>query len=155
VGVNSLASSDELGDFLRRHHRAVLFCRDELDLPIGYPMRTVAYADQQLLFTTYSKSAKVRNLSAHSDVACLVVSEAGPEGGWLSMRGRADVYQPSAAEVAALVPASSPDHRVQDAIVHKVRDRLARGKRCVIRVSIDVIVDAYLAPKSGSDDAAT
>jgi hypothetical protein len=121
-------------------------------MPTGYAMRTLGYADRQLLFTTYTKSAKVQNMRADPSVACVVLAESQPEKAWVSIRGTAVIHQASPAEVEALIPASSSDPRVPDAMVAKVRDRLTTGKRCIVRVTIDDIVCS--AGLSEGDDAA-
>jgi hypothetical protein len=66
----------------------------------------------------------------------------------------AEVYQPCPAEVDALIPTSSPDTRVPDSVVTKVRDRLLTGQRCIIRLNVQRIVAASLVSASdvGIDD---
>jgi hypothetical protein len=60
----------ELVEFLRRNHRAFLFCRDDDGHPIGYAMRTITYEPDQLYFAAYTKSAKIRHLLADPEAAC-------------------------------------------------------------------------------------
>ena len=121
-------------DFIRTNHRAFLFCRDGAQRPIGYAMRSVAYrsATRCLYFATYAKSAKVRHLRSAPEVACLI----GDGEGWVSVGGLAHVYQPSAAEIDELIGESSPDQRVPDSVVTKVRDRLLSGKRCFVGLTL-------------------
>jgi hypothetical protein len=121
-------------EFIRTNHRAFLFCRDGAQRPIGYAMRSVAYrpATRCLYFATYAKSAKVQHLRSAPEVACLI----SDDGGWVSICGLARVYQPSAAEVGELIGESSPDQRVPDSVVTKVRDRLLSGKRCFIGLTL-------------------
>lgn len=137
-----MSGATTFGEFLHQHRRAFLFCWDRANVPIGYPMQTLAFADGSLLFTAYTKSAKVRNLRANPAVTCLVVSDDDPMNTWVSVRGRASTHRPSLCEVDTLVPASSPDPRVPKSVVDKVRDRLVSGKRCIIRVRVDEIVGA-------------
>ncbi|TVS90066.1 pyridoxamine 5'-phosphate oxidase family protein [Mycobacterium helveticum] len=124
----------DIVEFIRANHRVFLFCRDGARRPIGYAMRSVAYhpATRSLAFTTYAKSAKVRHLQSAPEVACLI----GDDEGWVSVSGVAHVYQPSATEVDELIGERSPDQRVPDAVVTKVRDRLLTGKRCVIGLTL-------------------
>jgi Pyridoxamine 5'-phosphate oxidase len=121
-------------EFIRTNHRAFLFCHDGAQRPIGYAMRSVAYrsATRCLYFATYAKSAKVQNLRSDPEVACLI----GDDEGWVSVVGLAHVYQPSAAEVDELIGESSPDQRVPEPVVTKVRDRLLSGKRCFIGLTL-------------------
>jgi Pyridoxamine 5'-phosphate oxidase len=121
-------------EFIGANHRAFLFCRDGARRPIGYAMRSLAYrcTTRSLFFATYAKSAKVQHLRSASEVACLI----GDDEGWVSVCGRAQVYQPSAAEVDELIGDSSPDQRVPASVVTDVRDRLLSGKRCFITVTL-------------------
>ncbi|MEM6108737.1 pyridoxamine 5'-phosphate oxidase family protein [Mycobacterium sp. 050272] len=143
--LSPMAASPDVTDFLCSHHRAFLFCRDAAGEPTGYAMRTVAYRGGELLFATYTKSAKVRNMRARPEVACLVQS--GPEhtASWVSVRGRAAIYLPARDEVDALMTSASSDARVPDAVVATVRDRLISGKRCIIRVAVEKVVASNLA----------
>jgi hypothetical protein len=129
-------------EFIRANHRVFLFCRDDARRPIGYAMRSVAYrpATRALAFTTYAKSAKVKHLRSAPEVACLI----GDDEGWVSVSGLARIYQPSAAEVDGLIGERSPDQRVPDAVVTKVRDRLLSGKRCVIGLTLTEVRAAAL-----------
>ena len=132
----------DIVEFIRANHRVFLFCRDGARRPIGYAMRSVAYhpAARSLAFTTYAKSAKVQRLRSAPEIACLI----GDDEGWVSVSGFARVYQPSAAEVDELIGERSPDQRVPDAVVTKVRDRLLSGKRCVIGLTLTAVRDADL-----------
>ena len=128
--------------FIQSTHRAFLFCRDSSQRPIGYAMRSVAYrpATRSLAFATYVKSAKVAQMRSVPEVACVI----GDQQGWISVRGLAHVYRPSAAEVDELIGDSSPDQRVPEPVVTKVCDRLLSGKRCLIRLAITEICAADL-----------
>jgi uncharacterized pyridoxamine 5'-phosphate oxidase family protein len=131
-----------LVDFLRSNHRAFLFCRDEGGHPIGYAMRSITYEPRRLYFATYTKSAKVRHLLADSDVACVVVSEDRAGQGWpswVSLRGRAEIYRPSPAEIESMLQRSSPEVRVPDSVIAKVHDRLLSGKRSLIRLDVEEV----------------
>jgi hypothetical protein len=124
----------DIAEFIRANHRVFLFCRDGARRPIGYAMRSVAYrpATRCLSFATYAKSAKVQHLRSAPEVACLI----GDDECWVSVSGVARVYQPCATEVDELIGDSSPDHRVPESVVTKVRDRLLSGKRCVIGLTL-------------------
>ena len=128
--------------FIGANHRVFLFCRDGARRPIGYAMRSIAYrpATRSLSFATYAKSAKVQHLRSAPDVACLI----GDDEAWISVRGLAHVYQPSAAEVDELIGEPSPDQRVPDLVVTKVRDRLLSGKRCFIGLTLTEVRAADL-----------
>jgi hypothetical protein len=156
LDVPPAAVSPDVTDFLSRHHRAFLFCRDLAGEPTGYAMRTVAYRGGELLFATYIKSAKVRNIRARPEVACLVQSGAEQNASWVSVRGHAEIDLPARDEVDALLASASSDARVPDAVVATVRDRLISGKRCIIRVAVNEIVASNLMAARGSgNDRAT
>jgi hypothetical protein len=137
-----LLNAPDVVEFIRTNHRAFLFCRDGAQRPIGYAMRCVAYrsATRCLYFATYAKSAKVQHLRAAPEVACLI----GGDEGWVSVCGLAHVYQPSAAQVDELIGEGSPDQRVPDSVVAKVRDRLLSGKRCFVALTLSEVRAADL-----------
>jgi uncharacterized pyridoxamine 5'-phosphate oxidase family protein len=130
-----------LVDFLRRNHRAFLFCRDEGGQPIGYAMRSITYEPGRLYFATYTKSAKVRHLLADPEAACVVTSEDRAESwpSWVSLQGHAEVYRPSAVELETMLERSSPEERVPESVVAKVHDRLLSGKRSFIRLEVEAV----------------
>jgi hypothetical protein len=129
--------------FLRRNHRAFLFCRDEGGHPIGYAMRSITYEPGRLFFVTYTKSAKVRHLLSDPDVACVVMGEDEGVGAgrlpWTSLQGRAEIYRPTPAEIATMLERSSPEMRVPESVIAKVHDRLLSGKRSFIRLDIEEV----------------
>jgi hypothetical protein len=129
-------------EFIRANHRVFLFCHDGARRPIGYAMRSIAYrsAIRCLYLATYDKSAKVQHLRSTPEAACLI----GDDEGWVSVCGLAHVYQPSAAEVDELIGESSPDQRVPESVVAKVRDRLLSGKRCFIGLTLTEVRAADL-----------
>lgn len=127
-------------EFMHRNHRAFLFCRDESGRPIGYAMHSVRCEPGLLYFTTYAKSAKVKHLVADPAVACIVLGQQdGHDGPWVSVRGTAEIYQPSVAEIDEMIGARPADERVAESVVAKVRDRLISGKRSLIRVAVDEV----------------
>ncbi|WP_234825440.1 MULTISPECIES: pyridoxamine 5'-phosphate oxidase family protein [Mycolicibacter] len=132
-------------EFTRKHRRAVLFCRDDSGQPIGYAMHSIRAEPGNLYFSTYAKSAKVGHLRADPAVACILLSDQDANDTvWVSVRGVAEVYQPSKEEVDEMTGAGSSDHRVPDSVVAKVRDRLIDGKRSMIRVTLDEVCAARL-----------
>jgi uncharacterized pyridoxamine 5'-phosphate oxidase family protein len=127
-------------EFMRRNRRAFLFCRDESGRPVGYAMHSIGYEPGRLYFTTYAKSAKMKHLVANPAVACVVLGpQGGHDGPWLSVRGTAEIYQPSVAEVDEMIGVRPSDGRIPDTVVAKVRDRLISGKRSLIRIAVNEI----------------
>lgn len=155
--VRTQLDSPYVADFMTLNHRVFLFCRDDDGRPIGYAMRSIAYdaATHWLFFATYTKSAKVRHLRADPDVACLVLPDepSGDDTDWVSVRGTAEIYCPSATEIDAMIDTAQPDSRVPDAVAAKVKARLLSGKRSFIRLTLDEVRAAHLSviPVSGQD----
>lgn len=138
-------------EFMRRNRRAVLFCRDESGRPIGYAMHSVGCEPGRLYFTTYAKSAKVKHLIADPAVACIVLGQQDTHNGpWVSVRGTAEIYQPSVTEVDEMIGARPSDGRIAESVVVTVRDRLISGKRSFIRVAVDEVRAARL-PSTNDD----
>lgn len=131
------ADESMLATFLARNHRTFLFCRDDSGQPIGYAMRSITFHHGALYFTTYTRSAKVRRLTADPGVACVVLQEDG--SGWVSLQGRAEVYRPDRDEIEKMLARSSPETKVSDEIIVKVHDRLRSGKRSFIRIVIEEV----------------
>jgi uncharacterized pyridoxamine 5'-phosphate oxidase family protein len=129
-----------LSEFLRNNHRAFLFCRDQSARPIGYAMQSIGCDAACLYFTTYARSPKVRHLRADPAAACVVLGQPdSADPSWVSVRGTADVYRPSAEEIDEMIGAGTSDGRVPDSVVAGVRDRLISGTRCFIRLSLDEV----------------
>jgi uncharacterized pyridoxamine 5'-phosphate oxidase family protein len=123
---------------LDEHADIVIFCRDSAGKPIGYPTRIAARRGEELLFSTYAKSAKVRHLNADPRVALLSMR---PEGDdtvrWVRMTGRSEIWAPNEAEVDELFGTGGHESRVPDTVGALVRQRTLEGKRVMVRVSID------------------
>jgi hypothetical protein len=144
--------------FLERNRRSFIFCLDEARRPIGYAMNHLGYRDGELLFTTYRKSAKVGHLLADPQLTCTVTSEHPDDAGrWVTLRGIALIYAPTADDIEVLMPASgSGDRRVAPEVGHKVRDRLLSGKRVLIRMAVTDVFAAYLSSEvTASDETAS
>jgi len=124
-------------DFLRETPDVVLFCRDRSGAPIGYPMRTVAVLPDRLCFTTYRKSAKVRNLERDPRTAVLASRWSDADVRWVHVAGIAEIMAPSEDDLDALFgkeDAGTRDPRVPAGMSGHVRQRLREGKRIVVAV---------------------
>ena len=121
-------------DFLRAHTRTFLLTLRPDGAPTCHPMVGL-WRDGALWLNTYRKSAKVRNLTAEPRVACVVVTDDDePRFRGVVLRGRAEVVP------APIAPAGGPDARaarppgVGAEVTHRVRARLAEGKRVLVRI---------------------
>ena len=121
-------------DFLRLHTRTFLVTLRPDGAPACHPMVGL-WRDGALWLNTYRKSAKVRNLTAEPRVACVVVTDDDePRFRGVVLRGRAEVVP------APVAVAGGPDARaarppgVSAEVTHRVRARLAEGKRVLIRI---------------------
>jgi nitroimidazol reductase NimA-like FMN-containing flavoprotein (pyridoxamine 5'-phosphate oxidase superfamily) len=116
----------------------VLFCRDITGRPIGYPMRTSAVAPEALTFTTYRKSAKVRNIERDPRVCVFARTEVDCALRWVSVEGRARIVAPSEEEIQLIFGDSVGDvsvsGRVPTGMNAFVQQRLREGKRILLEV---------------------
>jgi general stress protein 26 len=118
----------------------VLFCRDIAGRPIGYPMRTSAVALEALTFTTYRKSAKVRNIERDPRVCVFARSGVDCALRWVSVEGRARIVTPSEEEIQRIFGDSvvqrdvSVSGRVPTGMNAFVQQRLREGKRILLEV---------------------
>lgn len=122
----------EVEEFLRRNTRTFLLTIRPDGSPTGHPMIGL-YRRGALYFSTYGKSAKVRNLSAHPRVCC-VVTTPDDETDFRAavVHGVADVLPPGSsipAEEGTTLPAEVPSD-----VSGRSQERLRQGKRVVVRV---------------------
>jgi hypothetical protein len=130
----------EVDEFLRLHNRVLLLARRADGSPTGWPM-TGLYGDGILQFSTYRKSAKVRIIGADPRVCCLVTAREGVgEHRVLEYVGTAEIdtearAMPTRAQAPGSAPAPTAIGTVPDEIAGRAQDRLASGKRGLIRVA--------------------
>lgn len=117
--------------FLSTGRTAVLFCRDAGGRPIGYPMSVFRVMSGRLLFTTYTKSAKVAHLRRDPRATC-VVTEPGTVGRWIAVPGTVELHHPDDAEIDAYFAGRAQDPRVPDTVTASVKARLRERKRVVL-----------------------
>lgn len=126
----------ELLAFLDVCRDVVLFCRDRAGNPIGYPMRTVACGSSGLTFTTYRKTAKVRNIEQDPRVCVFAAERERKAVRWVSVTGTARVVAPSEPEIQRAFGAGEGDGsgRVPEGMGELVKQRLRDGKRILLQV---------------------
>jgi len=119
--------------FLRGHSRTFLVTVRPDGAPACHPMVGL-WHDGALYMNTYRKSAKARNIAREPRVACVVTTaDDAPRFRAVVLRGRAEVV-----DAPAAMPGRAPAP-VGDAVVGRVRARLAEGKRVVLRVVPDEV----------------
>jgi len=120
-------------DFLRAHTRTFLLTLRPDGAPTCHPMVDL-WRDGALWLNTYRRSAKVRNLTAEPRVACVVVTDDDePRFRGVVLRGRAEVVAAPAAPAGPDARAARPPG-VGAEVTERVRDRLAEGKRVLVRI---------------------
>jgi hypothetical protein len=102
-------------------------------------MRLVAVDSDALTFTTYRKSAKVRNLERDLRVCVFAVHSAGGHEHWVSVEGQARVFSPGEDQIERLfgghqVVSDDAEGRVPDSMRGFVARRLRDGKRVLVEV---------------------
>jgi hypothetical protein len=135
------AMDDEIQTFLAAHSRAFLLTRRRDGAPTIHPM-TGLLADGRLVFNTYRKSAKARNIERDPRAAVVVVNGYGaPRVEAVGVRGRGSI------RTAAAMPAAAPTSaapRVSGSVAGRVTERMASGKRILIDVAPGVV--EWLSP---------
>jgi len=124
----------DVTDFLAAHTRAFLLTRRRDGAPTIHPM-TGFFADGRVVFNTYRKSAKTRNVERDAHAAVVVVNGYGAAGDRVeavALRGSAAVRSGVPA-VAPGAPAEAP--RVSGSVAGRVAERMASGKRILIEIT--------------------
>lgn len=123
-------------EFVTTHSQVFLLSTLADGSPIGYPMvgRSNGAAVE---FSTYRKSAKVRNVLRHPTTSCLVVPRAGSQDRrtlWVS--GPVSVTDDASGFKSANGTGTS-GIAVPSGIVDTVGARHDAGKRCILRIEIE------------------
>ena len=127
-----------VAEHLNAHREMTLFCRDESGGPIGYPMMMVGCSGQELYFSTYAKSAKVRHLERDARVAVLAMTGHDRRTlSWVKMTGLASIWAPAEHEIDELFGEGREEQRVPSTMAALVRQRTIEGKRIVLRVMLE------------------
>src|SRR5262245_10573463 len=124
----------DVADFLAAHTRAFLLTHRRDGAPTIHPM-TGFFADGRVVFNTYRKSAKTRNVERDARAAVVVVNGYRPRGNpaeAVEVRGSA-VVRSGVPAVPAGAPAEAP--RVSGSVAGRVAERMASGKRILIEIT--------------------
>ncbi|MBL1067020.1 PPOX class F420-dependent oxidoreductase [Streptomyces sp. 7-21] len=98
IATNRRVTREELLDFLRPRHRAVLLTRRADGSPQGSPLTCGVDDDGRLVIATYPERAKTRNARRDPHVSLIVLSDEW-DGPWVQVDGTAEVLDvPEAVE---------------------------------------------------------
>jgi len=126
----------DVADFLAAHTRAFLLTRRRDGAPTIHPM-TAFSANGRVVFNTYRKSAKTRNVERDPRAAVVVVDGYHAKGDpveAVTLRGSAIVR-------AGVPPvptggAAEEAPRVSGSVAGRVAERMASGKRILIEIAL-------------------
>ncbi|MFC3996621.1 PPOX class F420-dependent oxidoreductase [Nocardiopsis sediminis] len=90
IATNTRVSREELLDFLRPRHRAVLLTRRAGGGPQASPVTCGVDTSGRIVVSTYPERAKTRNAVRDSAVSVLVMSD-DFDGPWVQVDGAAEV----------------------------------------------------------------
>ncbi|MFF7641558.1 TIGR03618 family F420-dependent PPOX class oxidoreductase [Streptomyces canus] len=90
IATNKSVSLDELLDFVRPRHRAILLTRRADGSPQASPLTCGVDDSGRIVVSTYPERAKTRNAKRDSQVSVLVLSDDW-DGPWVQVDGTAEV----------------------------------------------------------------
>ncbi|MFF1723768.1 PPOX class F420-dependent oxidoreductase [Streptomyces sviceus] len=90
IATNTSVSLDELLDFVRPRHRAILLTRRADGSPQASPLTCGVDDSGRIVVSTYPERAKTRNAKRDSQVSVIVLSDDW-DGPWVQVDGTAEV----------------------------------------------------------------
>ncbi|MDQ0775814.1 PPOX class F420-dependent oxidoreductase [Streptomyces aurantiacus] len=90
IATNTSVSLDELLDFVRPRHRAILLTRRSEGSPQGSPLTCGVDDSGRIVVSTYPERAKTRNAKRDDRVSLIVLSDEW-NGPWVQIDGTAEV----------------------------------------------------------------
>jgi PPOX class probable F420-dependent enzyme len=90
IASNTSVSLDELLDFVRPRHRAILLTRRADGSPQGSPLTCGVDDSGRIVVSTYPERAKTRNAKRDSRVSVIILSDEW-NGPWVQIDGSAEV----------------------------------------------------------------
>ena len=98
IATNTTVSRDELLDFIRPRHRAIMLTARADGRPQASPVTCGVDTSGRIMVSTYPERAKTRNARRNPQVSLLVLSD-DFDGAWVQVDGDAEVIDmPEAAE---------------------------------------------------------
>jgi PPOX class probable F420-dependent enzyme len=134
VATNDRVSRDELDEWLRSRHRAVVVTRRSDGGDQTSPVTLGIDAQGRLLVSTYPERAKVANIRKHPRIAMCVLSE-DFDGPWVHVEGDAEVLDlPDALDpLCEYFRSISGEHPDWD----EYKEAMAEQGKCLVRLEID------------------
>lgn len=130
---NGLRLPAPVAAHLNEHSRSFLFTLRGDGSPTAHPM-TALLSEGRLVFNTYRKSAKARNLQLDPRAAALLLENYGAEA-IEEVRGFVVHGRGETLEVLENIERSEQGPKVSDGQKQRVAARLATGKRILIHLS--------------------
>ena len=90
IATNTAVTLDELLDFVRPRHRAILLTRRADGSPQGSPLTCGVDDSGRIVVSTYPERAKTRNAKRDERVSLIVLSDDW-DGPWVQIDGTAEV----------------------------------------------------------------
>ncbi|MFC8129948.1 PPOX class F420-dependent oxidoreductase [Streptomyces sp. NPDC057302] len=90
IATNTTVSVDELLDFVRPRHRAILLTARADGTPQGSPLTCGVDDSGRIVVSTYPERAKTRNAKRNPQVSVIVLSDEW-NGPWVQIDGTAEV----------------------------------------------------------------
>ena len=90
IATNTVASRDELLEFVRPRHRAILLTRRADGSPQGSPLTCGVDDSGRIVVSTYPERAKTRNAKRDERVSVIVLSDEWNDP-WVQIDGTAEV----------------------------------------------------------------
>ena len=100
IATNTAVSLDELLDFVRPRHRAVLLTRRADGAPQASPLTCGVDDSGRIVVSTYPERAKTRNAKRDDRVSLIVLSDEW-NGPWVQIDGTAEVIDSARVRRAA------------------------------------------------------
>ncbi|MBU7598688.1 PPOX class F420-dependent oxidoreductase [Streptomyces sp. P38-E01] len=132
IATNTPVSRDELLDFLRPRHRAILLTRRTDGSPQGSPVTCGVDGTGRIVVSSYPERAKTRNAKRDASVSVIVLSE-DFDGPWVQVDGTAEVLDsPESTEpLVDYFRSISGEHPDWD----EYRQAMVRQGKSIIRVT--------------------
>lgn len=132
IATNTSVSLDELLDFVRPRHRAILLTRRSDGDPQASPLTCGVDDSGRIVMSTYPERAKTRNAKRDERVSLLVLSDEW-DGPWVQVDGTAEVIDsPTPSRRWSSTTATSPhEHPDWD----EYRAAMVKQGKSIIRVT--------------------